>query len=202
MDTTTQRTPADDLTDEALHDRLLAGDDDLAATAIYDRFHRSVRTACVSVLIDRELAEDVTQDVFIEFIRRPGGFDARRGSMRGYLSMMARRRSIDLVRTISSSRRRELASLTSRHSMRTTADPADQVAAAAEIGSVRAALRRLPESQRRVIGLAFYADNSYRQVASILEIPEGTAKSQIRSALARLRRDPELLSSPAPTELR
>jgi RNA polymerase sigma-70 factor (ECF subfamily) len=51
---------------------------------------------------------------------------------------------------------------------------------------VRTALETLPEAQRRALELAYFHDYTYRQVADVLGIPEGTAKSRLRLALARI----------------
>jgi RNA polymerase sigma-70 factor (ECF subfamily) len=52
---------------------------------------------------------------------------------------------------------------------------------------VRAALSLLPEEQRVPITLAFFDGYSYRDVADLLEVPEGTIKSRIRAGMQRLR---------------
>ena len=58
--------------------------------------------------------------------------------------------------------------------------------AAEAAGVVRAAVRLLPDSQREVVELAYFGGLSYREVALAVGIPEGTAKSRLRLALARL----------------
>jgi RNA polymerase sigma-70 factor (ECF subfamily) len=62
---------------------------------------------------------------------------------------------------------------------------------------VRDAVRLLPESQRRVIELAYFEGLTYREVAAAVGIPEGTAKSRLRLALAKLETmlDRQLLES-------
>ena len=66
------------------------------------------------------------------------------------------------------------------------ASPSDEVEAAEAAGVVRAAVRLLPDSQREVVELAYFGGLSYREVALAVGIPEGTAKSRLRLALARL----------------
>ena len=62
----------------------------------------------------------------------------------------------------------------------------DEVLAAEAASTVRAAVRQLPEAQRRVVELAYFDGLSYREVARAADIPEGTAKSRLRLALAKL----------------
>jgi RNA polymerase sigma-70 factor (ECF subfamily) len=64
--------------------------------------------------------------------------------------------------------------------------PGDEVAAAEAAGVVRAAVRLLPDSQRQVVELAYFGGLSYREVAMQVGIPEGTAKSRLRLAMAKL----------------
>ena len=64
--------------------------------------------------------------------------------------------------------------------------PGEEVADADAAATVRAAVRRLPPDQRRVVELAYFGGLSYRDVARRMGIPEGTAKSRVRLALARL----------------
>ena len=65
-------------------------------------------------------------------------------------------------------------------------------------GAVRAAVETLPESQRRIVELAYFGGLTYREAAKAAGIPEGTAKSRLRLALARLETvlDRQLLESP------
>jgi RNA polymerase sigma-70 factor (ECF subfamily) len=60
------------------------------------------------------------------------------------------------------------------------------VLAADMAATIRAAVRALPDSQRRVVELAYFQGLTYREVALAIGIPEGTAKSRLRLALAKL----------------
>jgi RNA polymerase sigma-70 factor (ECF subfamily) len=64
--------------------------------------------------------------------------------------------------------------------------PGDDMMSAEVAGVVRDAVRLLPEDQRRVVELAYFQGLSYRDVAIAVGIPEGTAKSRLRLALAKL----------------
>jgi len=65
-------------------------------------------------------------------------------------------------------------------------DVAEAVLRSDTSGRVRTALEVLPEDQRRALELAYFHGYTYRQVAEVLAIPEGTAKSRLRLALARI----------------
>jgi RNA polymerase sigma-70 factor, ECF subfamily len=171
-------------TDALLVARLAAGDDQ-ALAEIFDQFAPGVYGQALQVLADRAAAQDVAQDVFVELWQRPDRYNPSAGTLRAYLTVMARHRAVDLVR----SELRRLARQT-RHQRLTPGQPlpspADAVVAAEVASAVRAAVRLLPDSQRRVVELAYFGGLTNREVASTVGIPEGTAKSRLRLALAKL----------------
>jgi RNA polymerase sigma-70 factor (ECF subfamily) len=172
-----------DETDVRLHERILAGDDDALAEA-YDRWSPLVHTLAVRITDDHGAAEEVTQDVFVQLWERPQTYDPTRGALRSWLCMLARSRALDWMR-------RRRARIRYHASAAALLDgPADDVdeAVAWETAAkaVREAVRALPEPQREAVLLAYYHGRTYREVARELEIPEGTAKSRLRVALATL----------------
>ena len=102
---------------------------------------------------------------------------------RGFLATLAHRRAVDAVRQEEARRRREARVARDEADV---PDIADAVLRSDTTGKVRTALDVLPESQRRALELAYFQGYTYRQVAAVLDIPEGTAKSRLRLALARI----------------
>ena len=171
-------------TDALLTARLAAGDDRALAEA-YDQLGPAVYGAALRVLGQWTAAQDVAQDVFVELWSHPDRYDPAAGSLRTYLTVLARRRAIDVVR----SELRRIARQERNHRLtpqQGIASPSDEVEAAEAAGVVRAAVRLLPGSQREVVELAYFGGLSYREVALAIGIPEGTAKSRLRLALAKL----------------
>ena len=175
--------------------RLAAGDDH-ALTEVFDALAYSVYGSALRVLGDDSAAQDVVQDVFVELWAHPDRYDPVAGTLRTYLTMLARHRAVDLVR----SELRRLAR--QERTYRLTPAPAaagvgDGVLAAETAGLVRAAVQSLPASQRQVVELAYFEGMTCREVASAVGIPEGTAKSRLRLALAKLESvlDRQLLES-------
>jgi len=174
--------PAVDEWDHIPVERIAAGDDEALAEA-FDRYGAFVFGLARRVACDTGVAEEVVQEVFAALWRHPDRFDAQRGSLRAFLGVQAHRRAIDAVRSEVSRAARE-----GRHGL-------DAVRAArdgdgvddATIGEVvRNAVARLPFPQRRAVELAFWGGHTYREVATLLGIPEGTAKSRLRLAQAKL----------------
>ena len=171
-------------TDALLASRLTAGDD-LALAEAFDRFGQAVYGAAMRVMGDGASAQDVVQDVFVDLWSHPGRYDPAAGPLRTYLIVLARHRAVDLVR----SELRRIARQERHHRLaprQQPRSPGDDVLAADMAGTIRAAVRTLPDSQRRVVELAYFEGLSYREVALAAGIPEGTAKSRLRLALAKL----------------
>lgn len=187
--------PAVGGTDALLASRLAAGDDHALAEA-FDRLGPAVYGAALRILSDRDAAQDVVQDVFVELWRHPDRYKPDAGALRTYLVMMARHRAVDLVRSelrrVARQERHGRLAPTQR-----LLPVSDEVLAADVASAVREAVRLLPDGQRRVVELAYFEGLSYREVAVAVGIPEGTAKSRLRLALAKLESvlDRQLLES-------
>ena len=137
------------------------------------------------LLNDATLAEEIVQEVFVRLWNDPDKFDPARGSLRSYLLAQCHGRSVDLLRSESSRRRREEKDL--RRTAEAGYDLEREVWDLALADHVRDALDTLPEVEREAIRLAYLGGHTYREVAVMLNEPEGTVKSRIRSGLKRLR---------------
>jgi len=170
--------------DALLADRLVAGDE-RALGEVFDRLGPVVYGAALRVLGDAAAAQDVAQDVFVELWCHPGKYDPAAGPLRAYLAMLARHRAVDLIR----GELRRIARQERNYRLtpgQPPSLPSDEVVDAESASLVRAAVGLLPESQRQVVELAYFGGLSYREVALVAGIPEGTAKSRLRLALAKL----------------
>lgn len=170
--------------DALLAARLAAGDDRALADA-FDQLAPSVYGGALRVLGNGSAAQDVVQDVFVELWSHPDRYDPAAGSLRTYLMVLARHRAVDVMR----SELRRVARQ-EKHYRLTPADPpaaaSDEVMAAETASVVRAAVQLLPDGQRQVVELAYFRGLTCREVANAMGIPEGTAKSRLRLAMAKL----------------
>ena len=151
--------------------------------------HRAVYTAAYRVLGDAVQAQDVVQDVFLRLWRRPGSYDAARGDLGSYLRLMGRSRALDLWREsqVRGRAAERLKIAGGAEEPRLDDHPAVLAERDVERAEVRAALRKLPETQRHAIVLAYWCGLTADQIARREHVPLGTAKSRIRLGLARLR---------------
>ncbi len=181
------RAPSVDLraSDDAGLADALAGGDERALAEIYRRSGGACFALARRVLGDQVLGEEVVQEVFLRLWRSPERFDPARGSMRSFLCAQVHGRAVDLLRAETARRARE-----ARDAFRSPTVDDDLERAVVELTegeAVRRALAALSEPERRAIELAYFGGHTYREVAVLLEEPEGTVKSRIRAGLLRLR---------------
>jgi RNA polymerase sigma-70 factor, ECF subfamily len=158
---------------------------EVALAEIYRRHGAAVYGLARRVLNDAAEAEDVTQEVFLRLWNEPDRFDPARGSLRSFLLAQSHARAVDTIRSTSSRRQRE-----SRDALRTAQGAYDlqheirDLAMAEQVGE---AMDHLPDEERRPIMLAYFEGHTYREVARLLQQPEGTVKSRIRNGMRRMR---------------
>ncbi|MGI8709621.1 MAG: RNA polymerase sigma factor [Acidimicrobiales bacterium] len=156
-----------------------------ALAEAYRRHAGAVFGLARRLLNDAALAEEIVQEVFLRLWNDPDKFDPGRGALRSYLLAQCHGRSVDLLRSETSRRRREENDL--RRTAESNYDLEREVWDLALAGNVREAIEALPEGERNAIRLAYLGGHTYREVAIMLDTPEGTVKSRIRSGLKRLR---------------
>jgi len=173
--------------DGTLVDRIVAGDD-RALGLVYDRYGSLVYGLARRVTSSTAAAEEITQEVFVQFWEHADRFDAAKGSLRAFLGAITHRRSVDWVR--SEARRREREARTSQDAatgtVATVVDITTELGAQDTAARVRAAVETLPLEQREAVVLAYFGGLTFREVAASLGLPEGTAKSRLRLALGKL----------------
>jgi RNA polymerase sigma-70 factor, ECF subfamily len=166
---------------------MIAQGDREAFSRFYDGFAGLAFGLIRRIVRDPAACEEVLQEVFWQIWREAARYDPRRGSPEAWVVMRAKTRAIDRLRAM---RRREKTFVAPADDSlnRSTEEPGENPGVAAETrGLVRSALNALPESQRRVVELAFFEGLTQSEIASRLGEPLGTVKTRARLGLERLK---------------
>jgi RNA polymerase sigma-70 factor (ECF subfamily) len=156
--------------------------DDRAMAVLFDRYSKIVYSVSLRVLRDTAAAEDVMQEIFMQIWRNPNSFVAAKGSLGGWLSVVARNRSIDTLRRKRPSEQVEELNLASLCNL------ADEAERNLMMEKARAAVILLPLEQRKTLEMAFFDGLTHSEIAEMTGDPLGTVKTRIRSALLTLRK--------------
>ncbi|TWP36387.1 ECF RNA polymerase sigma factor SigK [Leekyejoonella antrihumi] len=160
--------------------------DESSFARLYDQTGPRIFGLVLRVIRDRAQAEEVTQEVYLDIWRQSARFDAARGSALSWMMTIAHRKSVDRVRSSEAQSRRD-----TTYDMKQQAVPYDTTVESAHRGldaeRVRKALETLTPTQREALELAYFGGYTHREVAALLNLPEGTAKTRIRDGLIRLR---------------
>ncbi len=167
------------MTDEDIVEAFRRGDD-RATSALYERYGRLVFTVCLRVLGNRTLAEDATQQTFVQAWKNAHSFDASR-QFGPWLATISQRVSIDILRHEQRRIHGSLDESNHRHpgqtdTALTTAGPdAAQIEA---VWKVREAIDALPDDDRKLMRLQHLEGVPHSEIAKILGLPLGTVKSR------------------------
>lgn len=163
--------------------------DELALARLYDRYAGRLYRVCVLILRDEALAQDALQDVFLQVWDRAASFDPSRGSLGGWLHVLARSRALDHLRRRKRQGLREASTEPEllERSMDVEAPNALEGAEQAQRRErVTTWLHALPPEQAEVLRLAYYRGLSQHEISRRLARPLGTVKAQMRRGLLRL----------------
>ena len=160
--------------------------DEAAFEILFREYGGVMLAAIVRIVRDRSLGEEVLQECFTEIWRRAASFDPDRGTGRGWIITLCRRRAIDCVRSVQSQRDRDLVQGVGQ--LGTVGETAEDTAIGRD-DALRTvtALRDLGGDQASAIALAYYEDMSHAQIAEELDVPLGTVKSRIRDGMMKMR---------------
>ena len=184
------RTVSSTPSDEALLAGLAAGQPD-AAAAFVRRFQARVYGLAITIVRDEGVAEDVAQETFARAWRHAASYDARRGRVATWLLSIARNLAIDVVR-VKRAEPRDPDFVAARLQGAGSADALDEAQPADERERLRRAIGELPADQRRALFLAAYAGRTAREISDLDDVPLGTVKTRIRTAMLKLRDELEV----------
>lgn len=171
--------------DTLLAERIRNGDRE-ALGELYDRYAPLALAMAMRVVTDRSTAEDVVHDSFVAIWHKIDRFDQSRGSLRGWLLTVVRNRAIDRIRGARPTM--DVSAADAQSLLRTSPNPTWELAMARiSATELRVVLATLPADQREAIELAYFGGHTYREIARLTGVPEGTASGRLRLGLAKLR---------------
>lgn len=166
--------------------KLASRGDEAAFAQLYDATAARAFGLAIRVVRDPAQAEEVTQEAYLEIWRTSARFDPARGSAVSWLLTIVHRKAVDRVRSAEATTRRD--TKYHQHNQPVEHDTtAEAVHASLEARRVRGALGTLTAVQRQALELAYFGGYTHTEVASMLDLPVGTAKTRIRDGLIRLR---------------
>ena len=160
-----------------------------ALAELYDRYGRLVFSLAIRVLGDETLAEEVTQDVFMQAWNKAGLYNPGQGKVSTWLCSMARNRSIDILRR--QGVRPEGHRAAFEDGVVQPEHAPDGLERSVDLRMqkerVRSAMNELPKEQREVLELAYFQGMSQQEISNVLDQPLGTVKTRVRLAMQKLR---------------
>ncbi len=160
--------------------------DEAAFAELYDATASRLHGLVVRVVRDRAQSEEVTQEAFLDIWRHCTRFDSSKGSPLSWMLTIAHRKAVDRVRSAEAAKAREVTYETTTTG-REHDSTLEQVEVRLDQQRVRRALSTLTDTQRGAVELAYLGGHTHTEVAALLDIPLGTAKTRIRDGLIRLR---------------
>lgn len=160
--------------------------DEGAFAQLYDAVSGRLFGLVLRVVRDPAQSEEVSQEAFLEIWKTASRFDQDRGSALGWMMTIAHRKAVDRVRSAEAAGRRDK----NYHEANQEVDydtTADAVQSSLDAERVRTALQTLTPAQRGALELAYFGGYTHTEVATMLGLPLGTAKTRIRDGLTRLR---------------
>jgi RNA polymerase sigma-70 factor (ECF subfamily) len=171
--------------------RVVAGDQ-TALEELMERWRRPVYSLALRILRQPELAEEVSQDVFLKVWKHAAVFEDQRGAFSSWVLTMTHHGSIDALRR-AKARGSQVTNTLDNIVAATLPSPRAGVSPWQKM-KLQEALETLPDKQRQVVELAYFEGRTREEMAQILEEPVGTVKTRLRDAVQRLAavfKDPE-----------
>ncbi|MCW3116543.1 MAG: sigma-70 family polymerase sigma factor [Chitinophagaceae bacterium] len=154
-----------------------------AFTYLYDNYSKALYGVISQIVPDRESADDILQEVFINIWRKIETYDISKGRLFTWMLNIARNAAIDKIR--SKSYRNELKNQALPDDVSMLGD--QFVKSKADETGLKKVLGKLKKEQRELIELSYFQGFTQEEISKGLNIPLGTVKTRMRSALLQLR---------------
>jgi RNA polymerase sigma-70 factor (ECF subfamily) len=184
-DTNGARTTSGDVDDTSLLRAIQHGDQDAVAT-LYDRYAGVAYGLALRITGNATTAEDVVQEAFVSLWKQAPRFDPARGQVRSWLLTIVHHKGVDAVRRQAGRPERALPE-GAEDFIEAAGRPEELAEMVLDAEAVREAVRLVPDDQRRVIEMAYFAGMTHVEIAEATRVPLGTVKSRLRIGLEKMR---------------
>lgn len=177
-------------TDNFLVWRISRWNDRKAANDLVEKYYREIYAFTYRQTMEKQLAMDLTQEIFISMLRSVGGFDPKKGSFRTWLYRVSSRRIADYYR----SRFYRMGRLMQPIDSEPPPDDGMLAARLEDRESARAVLTQIGTFDgvtQQILRLRLFAEQTFPQIAKAVQMPEGTVKSRYHAAVRKIRRELE-----------
>ena len=165
-----------------------------AFAGLYDSTVYRVFSLALRITQQRELAEEVVSDVYLQAWQQAHTYAPERGKVIAWLCVLCRSRALDALRRYNTATRQATVALDAAPEQRDPRQPPDFLSAVEEGSALHAALRKLSEPQRQLVALAYFRGYTHAELAQFTQMPIGTVKTHLRRAMLKLK---ELMSDSA-----
>jgi RNA polymerase sigma-70 factor, ECF subfamily len=165
---------------------LVEGGDSGAFAGLYNRHGRAAYSLAYRMAGERQAAEDLVQDAFLDVWRAARSYKAERGSVRTWVLSIVHNRGIDQLRS-AASRRRIQDRVEATSSLSQSSEAFSEAWRNSQRFQVREALKNLPAEQLQVLELAYFSGYTHTEIADLLGLPLGTVKGRMRLGLKKIR---------------
>lgn len=164
--------------------------DESALRELYEATSSKLYGVAVRVVTNREWAEDVLQEGFLNIWRIAGDYKSSLSPPMAWMALVVRSRGLDFLRRRASDRAdvmQELDEVISDTVAGNSPNPLDTTLASEQAWALHQCLGKLENKQREVVSLAYLRDMSHTELSEQLKLPLGTVKTWIRRGLEQLR---------------
>jgi RNA polymerase sigma-70 factor (ECF subfamily) len=159
----------------------LSHKDEQAFSYLYDHYSGALYGVICQVVENTELGNDVLQEAFINIWRHIDSYDETKGRLFTWMLNIARNAAIDKIRSKGNKQTQRQVAIPNNDSLPLSVSPR------LDDFGLKKIILKLKDEQRQLIDLSYFQGFTHEQIAKALDIPLGTVKTRIRSALTQLR---------------
>jgi RNA polymerase sigma-70 factor (ECF subfamily) len=165
--------------------QLLQSGDQSAFEYLYDHYSGALNTVILKLISDQQLAEDILQEAFVKIWNNFSTYDSSKGRLFTWMLNITRNLTIDTIRSKSFKKQAKIQK--TENAVTYTSNNINEIDKFDALG-IRKQTMLLKEEQKRVIDLAYFEGFTQEEISKKLDIPLGTVKTRMRTAISVLKK--------------